>query len=63
VDATEPTAVPPEPFSVPSTPEIQARLIAVLRERDALIALLRVSMRHDKLRDMHAKMEAAGHVE
>jgi hypothetical protein len=63
VDATAPTAAPPEPFCVPNTREIQTRLVAVLKERDALIALLRVSMKHDKLCNLRAKMEAAGNVE
>jgi hypothetical protein len=53
-------ATPPvPPFPVPSTAEIQGRLTALSRERDTLRALLKVSLRHDRLRQLQARMEAA----
>jgi hypothetical protein len=55
----DPAATPPTPLPIPSTAELRARLAANVREHDAICALLRVSLKHDKFQQLRAKVEAA----
>jgi hypothetical protein len=55
----EPPEATPAPLLIPNTSELRARLATNVREHAALRALLRVSLQHDKLQELRAKMEAA----
>jgi hypothetical protein len=56
---TDPPVTSFEPLPVPPTSWLKDRLAAIVRERDAVRALLRVSLKHDRLQELRARMEAA----